>query len=285
MNEKKIGRFRASYLLAAESFEFLRKDKEMLWVPFMSFAAGVILVAALIGIWFSYFIIFEYASPEMDEIVSYVFLFLLYIGGAFIFTFFQGVISAMVHMRVEGNDPTLGDGLGNSARHAGKIFRWSVITATVGVIINIIQDKLGWAGKVFGFIGSVAWSVLTFFMVPVLVLENEGVKPSIARSGRLFKEAWGETLVMNFSLGIFFTMLHLIWIGICAVLLFFSADIWYALIPVGVLFFVGFFILLIVNSVLSGIFKTVLYEYASSGRVPESFTPELIIGAIKKKGA
>ncbi|MEA2701384.1 MAG: hypothetical protein QOE22_93 [Candidatus Parcubacteria bacterium] len=285
MNEKKIGRFRASYLLAAESFEFLRKDKEMLWVPLMSCAASFILAAAVIGLGFTYILMFENVSPQTDDAIFYVFLFLFYIGATFIFTFFQGVIAAMVHIRVGGGDPMLSDGLANSLKRTGKIFRWSVVAATVGVVLNLIQEKLGWLGRILGFAGSVAWSVLTFFMVPVLVLEEGTIKGSLERSGRLFREAWGETLVMNFSLSLFFTALHLVWIVLCGVIVFFSADSLAALIPVGIAFLAGFILLAVVGSVLSAIFKTVLYEYASSGRVPDTFTPELIMGAVKKKGA
>jgi hypothetical protein len=280
-----MGKLRASYLLASESFEFLRKDKEMLWFPLISLFSNILVIVCVGLLYVVYFLSTEDTSlndTSADTVVAYLFLFLAYLGLAFVFTFFQGAIATMVRMRIEGKDPTIADGIGRSMSHLRKILYWSVVTSTVGIIINVMQERLGWLGKIFGLIGTVAWSVLTFFMVPVLILEDLSVKDSLARSGKVFKDTWGETLVMNFSLGLFFGALHIMWMIICAVLVFVFIDALLMLLVLLILFVLGFTALCVVSSLLSAIFKVVLYEYSVSGKVPDSFTPELIIGAIKR---
>ena len=287
MPEQKMGRFRASYLLAAESFEFLRQDKEMLWLPVLSFFANLAFLVVAIGLFvvFAFTVTPEFFDSTLGDIVMYLFLFLGYIGLAYIFTYYQGAIATMVHMRIAGQDPTVKDGLANSRSHKRMIFKWALLAATVGIILRIIDDKLGLAGKIFSFIGSIAWSLVTFFMVPVLVLDNRGLKDSVVRSGQLFRETWGEALIMNFSLSLFIGFLEIVWILLCGVAGFFaiSAGSVGLLVLIFVVFLTVFVVVAVVGSVLSGIFKTVLYEYAASGRVPASFTPQLIMGAIRSK--
>ena len=42
------------------------------------------------------------------------------------------------------------------------------------------------------FIIGVAWWVLTFFVVPIIVLERASVLDSMGRSPELFRGTWGE---------------------------------------------------------------------------------------------
>jgi hypothetical protein len=49
-----------------------------------------------------------------------------------------------------------------------------------------------------------------------------------------------------------------------------------------ILLVLAFFMMVIISSTLSSIFKLALYNYAKTGQVPEGFSEELIIGAIKK---
>jgi hypothetical protein len=55
----------------------------------------------------------------------------------------------------------------------------------------------GILGRIVGLIGAVAWSVLTFFVVPVLIFEDAKVGDAIKRSSHIFKERWGEQFAGN----------------------------------------------------------------------------------------
>jgi Family of unknown function (DUF6159) len=287
MQEKKMGKIRASYLLSVESFEFLRKDPEMFWVPVMSFFANLVVLGSIFGAYLVY--LSNTGTPlgsenHISSGADYLFAFIGYIATAFILTYFQGVIATMVHMRIEGKNPLLSDGIQNSNAHLQKIFYWSLLSATVGVILNVIQERFGWLGKLFSFFGDVAWAILSFFMVPVLVLEDGSITHSLKRSGKIFRDMWGETLIMNFSLSIFFGMLYLLWFVMCGVILFFliGSSSLLGMIALIIGFLAGIIVLATVGSLLGIIFKVVLYEYSVTGKVPESFTPELIIGALKR---
>jgi len=54
------------------------------------------------------------------------------------------------------------------------------------------------------------------------------------------------------------------------------------LIGVGLLYVLFILTFVIVFSTFEAIFKLALYEYASTGKVPQGFTSELIEGAVKR---
>ena len=77
---------------------------------------------------------------------------------------------------------------------------WKVKTAID--ILQALEENFGWIGRiVIGLLG-VAWSIATFFVVPVIAYENLGPIDAFKRSTSLMKQKWGESLGGNFSFGI-----------------------------------------------------------------------------------
>jgi hypothetical protein len=286
---KPMGKFRASYLLAVESFELFRKDREIVWYMIWDAVAVVILTvlffAALVGL------VMTDPGPlpgeagqvsTQLEMLGYVAMFVFYVGAAFITTYFSVALTHVVAGRIAGEDRSYGDGIRAASARIKKIFVWSLLSATVGIVLKLISNKGGLAGRLFSMFGGVAWSVATFFIVPVLTLENEEVGASVKRSSQTFVKTWGETLITNFSLGIIFMGLYLV-VTVCSLVLgYFFADNFLMLGVVGTLMVLSFVILTIMQKLLDTVMRVVLYHYALYGKVSDSFTPELIIGALKK---
>ncbi|MES2668762.1 MAG: DUF6159 family protein [Patescibacteria group bacterium] len=286
--EKRIGKLRGSFLLVSESFALLRKDKEIMLFPVLTFftslllliLAGAVLFSVLAGMDFSEGVA-EEEYGVMGEILLYAGMFVLYLVGAFISAFFQAGIVTIVHARLNGRDLGFKDGIRNASAHAGKIFVWSLFAATVGVILEFIASKFKWLGFIVANLLGTAWNIITLFIVPVLVLEEGSVKDAIRRSGSIFKQRWGETLIMSFSTGLFF--LGVFFAGLLVYL-----STWFlgneTVIIASTVLFVFFVIgVSVLSSTLNIVYKVVLYEYAASGIIPDSFTPELVTGAVKVK--
>ncbi len=114
-------------------------------------------------------------------------LLLFYVVTYTIGFFFQAAIVAGASERMNGGDPTVGSALRSASKRFGPLLLWGVIAGTVGLIIRSIEEKSELAGKiVMGLLG-VAWSLATYFMVPVLVMEDEPVGSAFKRSWNLFK--------------------------------------------------------------------------------------------------
>src|SRR3989344_1381379 len=177
-----------SWELVKQSFAVLKKDKEIMLFPIIS---GILSVLALISLFIPFGIIS--LDNNFSPSLFYLLLFIYYVITSFIVIFLNTGLITCAHMRLHGKDPTFKDGIKQAWKHVGNIFIWSVISATVGLILRMIVDRienserLGPFGRIVGviFIGllGMAWSFLTFFVIPVMVFENKNAFASIKQSG------------------------------------------------------------------------------------------------------
>ncbi len=282
-----VGKWRASYLLARETFRFLRADKEILLVPvvtgvfefFAFLALGLVALAAGITI------------PEGVETLeslpgeAIILIFVAYVIAAFAIAFSQGAVTHIVYTRAHGGDATLGEGLAASGSVIWSLFVWSLITSTVGIILRAVSERSRLLGRLLtSFLGA-AWSILTYFAVPAMVIDKKSPVAAVKHSGEIFRRTWGESLIANIGLGAFFMMVLFLVIGVsaCVFWLAFSSE------SLGLLFlaFFGFALVMIVfiliASALSAILRVLLYIYASEGTVPPNFDAELLAAVMKRQ--
>jgi Family of unknown function (DUF6159) len=259
MAEGRIGR---SFRLLGASWQLLKTDKELLVLPLISFLFILIATAGILGLAWAGGLGRE---RETLTALDYVYLFILYFVTYFIAIFFNAAVVGAAMIRLRGGDPTLRDGLRMAASKTGKIAGWAAISATVGLILRSLEQRLGWLGDlIVGLIG-VAWSVITFFVVPVILFEPLGVIESVKRSGSLFKRKWGETFVGQGAIGLAMILLALPVIGVSVLIGMASTT---AGIVVGGLALAA---LTAVGSALSGIYNAALYRYATEGEAAGAF--------------
>lgn len=273
-----MGRWSNSWHLLKETWNILKLDKEMLWFPVFSLIfTGMVFLSFLLPL-----VLSKAFAPSP---IYFLFLFLFYFISYFIIIFFNTGLVICASIRLSGGDPTVRDGLIGASNHLGKILGWTAVAATVGFILRVIIDKLNersqFLGAILVSLLGMAWTLLTFFVVPVMIFENKGVFAAIKESGSLFKKTWGENVVGQFSMGLVFFVLGILGV-IPLVLTFLSGSLPAILIVfAGVLFY--WIILSIFSSTLNGIFITALYYYARTGRVPAGYEKEHIKGAFKKR--
>jgi hypothetical protein len=105
---------------------------------------------------------------------------------------------------VSGYEPSLAGGLRAAEERLGPIVAWSAVATLVGILFQAVQQIPyvgGWVGRAVAIAGGLAWSVATFFVVPIIVLHGTGARESIRRSAATFRERWGETLTGNLAIG------------------------------------------------------------------------------------
>jgi len=196
---------------------------------------------------------------------------------AFVTIFFNAAIVGTAMKRLNGEDASIKDGLALARQHLGKIFVWALITATVGMILRTLQDRAGIVGRiVIGLIG-VAWNVITFFVVPVLLYEPVGVPEAIKRSASIFRQRWGEQFIGTATIGlaIFLVAIPVVLIG---------GAVAYAVPLVGVpLLVVAIGALMAVGAACSGVFNAALYRFATTGEASSVFSIEDLNGSFRPK--
>lgn len=269
-------RFQRSWELTKQSAAVLAKDKILLAFPLMSGAATVVLAI-------SFFVPMflngslkaaadHHATPQ-----TYLTLFLFYFCNYFVAIYFNCALIAAGNMALSGGHPTLGDGIGIANQRMGKILMWTLVATTVGIVLRTLEERVGIIGRIIVAVLGATWSILTYFIAPVLVFEDRDAFEGVKRSAALVKKTWGEEVGKGITFGAI-TLLGMIPIIALAFLGFTIHPM------LGLLLGIVMFILLLTAvSAMDGIFKVALYRYAWQGVNPEGFSPELVQAAFAPK--
>ncbi|WP_440950550.1 DUF6159 family protein [Methanosphaerula subterraneus] len=267
-------RISRSIELVKMSWRILMEDKKLLAFPIMSGVVMLIVIATFILP-----LIFSAGALSLatNSVGGIILLFLFYLVSSFVVIFFNVGLISCVHAQMQGNTMTIREGLSAAGTHLGSILAWAIIAATVGVILHLIEDRAGTLGQIAaGLVGGV-WSLVTMFVVPVLIFEEKGVFDAIKGSLDLFKKTWGESAVGSLSIGLVFVAIGIVgFLLVLASLMLNNILVIYAAVS---LFIVLVAILAILASAMQGIFVVALYIYAKTGQVPASFNREVVEGA------
>jgi len=269
-----------SFELVKASFGVLRKDKEIMLFPIIS---GVVCILVSISFIIPLFVAGGFGTGETNYL-GYIVLFLYYLISYFIVIFFNTGLVACAHIRLKGGDPTFSDGIKAARKNIKKIFVWALISATVGLLLRMIAERSGTLGRIIVSMIGMAWSLLTFFVIPVMIFENQSPVESVRKSGSLFKKTWGENVVGQISIGLFFGILAVLGGIVGIILLILASQVGsIAFLPVIILMVLYFLTIAIVNASLDGIFKTALYIYATEGKTPSAYSEDTIKNAFKER--
>ncbi|MCB0030458.1 MAG: hypothetical protein KDE28_21250, partial [Anaerolineales bacterium] len=154
-----------SWELAKASWRVLLADKELLVFPIISFFASMLVFATfIVPMLLTNMLesLFGSGLSVLGIIVGLAYYSALY----FVTIFANSALVGAAMIRLEGGDPTVGDGLRIAFKHIGSIFSYAVIAATVGLILNQISERSGQFGKIVVGIIGFAWNVATFLVVP-----------------------------------------------------------------------------------------------------------------------
>jgi hypothetical protein len=255
------------------SWTVLKQDRELMVLPLISGFFLLLITASFVFAMGLFRADVDLLTPG-NLLPTFAFYVVSYTVGFY----FQAALVAGALQRLNGGDPTVGSALAAANRRFGAIAMWGVFAATVGMLLRAIQERSELVGKILAGLAGVAWSLATFFMVPVLVMENEPVGASFKRSWALFKKTWGETVIGNGGLGLLSVLATLALVAV--VYLLFAAGLGVVAVVVAVLGFIG---LMLVFSTLNGIYLAALYRFATTGDVAAGFDRNVLADAFGPK--
>jgi hypothetical protein len=275
-----MSRFAMSWEIAKRSWAVLRADKTLAWFPVLS-ALGSLVVIGVLGGLFAVAGIDDTSTGTSLQPIGWVLIVIAYLPLAMVQTYFLAGLVAGADQRLRGQDSTLKGALEIANSRLHRLLPWAVVTATVTMVLQAIEERFGIVGTIVARLVGLAWQLVTFLVVPILVLEDLGVGDALKRSKDLFKKTWGENVIGQFGLGAVGFLLALpglILVGI-------GAAIGTAgLIVLGTVGVVWLIVSAVIVSALSGIYRTALYHYAANGTVPGEFSGIDFAAAFKRKG-
>ena len=266
-----MGRIRNTWQLAKTSWAVLKKDRELLWIPVLSFlASAAVIVVVLVLTFLTLSTTSSHGDTTMELNPAMIVVFLV---GAMLLgiisVFFNGALVAGAHERLTGGDPTVRSAVGRAFSRIGGLVPWALITTTVGLVLQALRGRAGWLGRIVTHMLEMAWEVVTFLTVPAIVIDNVGAIEGLKRSASLLRRTWGENIAARVGFGLLGFVLILPAVAVAAL---FIASGWTVLMAVGLIAAAAWVaVVMVVLSALNAIFQTALYLYATTGMPPSGF--------------
>ncbi len=265
------------WTIAMSSFKILKEKKDLVIFPILSGVSILLIVG-------SFFTAFGLSTGwNMDNLgeynapLYYLLVFIFYVINYFVVVFFNMALTHCTRMYFRGEEVSIRDGLKFSMSRIGVIFSWAFFAATVGLILKMIQDNVGWLGKIITSIIGVVWSIAIFFVVPVIAYENKGPLEAVKRSSQLMKQKWGESLGASFSFG----LIQFLGILIVALPLYLIGSIFHPIAGIA-LAIVGAFLVISIISAAQVIFVSAVYHNIN-GNLDDHFNQQMVDGLFEKK--
>jgi hypothetical protein len=276
-----------TWSLMRASWDVLRKDKALVLFPLFSGISCLVVMASfavpvfVTGAWHPP----GKGAQAAHQIAYYGTLFAFYFCNYFVITFFNVGIIACAIERMQGGEPSVGFGFQAAASRLPLILGWSLVAATVGLVLRIIEDRSERVGEIIAGLLGMAWTVVTYLAVPVLVAERKGPIPAIKESAQLLRRTWGDQVVGNFSFGLLFFLLSIPAFALVAAG--FYLGVVAHSIPLAVLcvsLAVAYLITLsLIQSALQAIFQAAVYLYARDQQAPQGFPVTLLRDSMERR--
>ncbi|RQG94220.1 DUF6159 family protein [Natrarchaeobius chitinivorans] len=258
-------RLKTGWTLTKDSISVIRHHP---WLMLFPLLAGIASIGFFVFFFFPLLI-----ANLLGTGLEYAVLFVLYFITTFVSTYFSAALVYGANEAFHGREPGVLECLEAVSDRIGPIFVWSIIAATVSVVLKSLEESDNPIASILGTLFAIGWSIMTFFIVPVIVFEDVSVTSMFKRSGATFKDTWGETLGAGFGITLIVTAIG---IGLVAIALVVSIPIATVFPGPGILLAVllvggAFVFTYLLSQTIWGIAKTALYVYAVEGNAPDEF--------------
>jgi hypothetical protein len=260
------GRVARGFRLARVALEVVTSDRRLLLLPALATLCSLLALAATA-------VLADRLRGSADAVRVIAPVWIAAYAISFVTIFFNVALVHVVAARWRGETASLRDGLVAARRRLRSIAGWAVLTTTVGLLLQLIERvTLGISQLVIGIVADVAWSVASFFVVPVLVVEQRGPVRSLRRSASVVRSKWMEGLAGVTPIGVATVMLMIPLAGL--VFIGFVLFVLGLTIP-GMLAIVAGLVGILAVSVISGaltqVFTLAVYQHATGSLEFEGF--------------
>ena len=262
-----------SWRYAVTSYGMVWSNKRLLLFPIISGIAALLVLASFAVPLHNAWNVAEGAENDAVPVVFWIVLFCYYVVSFFVIVFFNSALVVCAMRSIQNQPVSVSEGLREAAKRWYAILGWAVVSAVVGVVLRMLEsnDKIG--HFVAALLGT-AWTALTFFVVPVIVLEHCGPITAVKRSGSTLKATWGTALTGNFSLGLIAILLFLPVALVAGVVLWLGFSMGN---QAGMVLGIGGAAILVLgfaclNSAAGTVFKALLFTYATGKSLPAAVT-------------
>lgn len=168
-------------------------------------------------------------------------------------------------------------------------FGWRLGTTSLGVVtrdktlmmfpvLSGITSVLRVAAFVFGSVLGAAWAVITYFVVPVMIFENQAPTTAIGRSVDLMKKTWGENAGAQVGIGLVVFLLIILAVGIGVAGVFLIPQAGMVRVPLAAIFIP---VVILLGMAAKAVLAVGLYEFATGAGSKGVFRAEELKAAFR----
>lgn len=275
-----MNRISRGWALTVQSWHILKKDRSLVVFPVLSTTFAILATLAIFipaVLWESSYT----PNPDDNDLALYLAGVVTAYVSTFIAIFFNVALAACAARSLRGEHSTVGYGINAAAQRIGPILGWTLLATTVGLILRALEERAPTLGRIAVWLVGAAWSIATFFVVPVLALEDAGPVDSLKRSATAVKARWGEgaTGAATISLVTFAVAVPIVIVGALAGGALVNIGHLLPALVVFALTLAAVLVVAMISAALSQIFRVALYQYAATGQAVGGFDQHLLQGA------
>jgi hypothetical protein len=271
-----VNRLQNSIDLAKASWNVLREDKQLAVLPLLSGLTALVVALLFFG---PVALIADSGAQGSSKPLAWILGAVGYLAVTYVVIFFNAALVFAADCRMRGERVSIGEAIRAASERAHVLLPWAVLSATVSIILRAFEERAGVLGRIVGSLIGLAWSLVTFLVLPVLVIEQIGPIDAVKRSAALFKKTWGENMIANAGIGLVALGATLVGLLPCALLMAVGGPVAVLGIVIAVTWIVG---VQLIAATLTGILQTALYRFATAGTAP-GFDDEQLRGAFRPR--
>jgi hypothetical protein len=288
----KRGRIKTGWLLFKQSISILKQQPNLIrYVITSAILTLIITILAIIPMAIYRDTFFNIVASKNDQSVGitlwgYLLVFVYYLTSYTIINYYLAGLAADLFDSFQGKEQGYKIYMQMARAKLPKLIAFSLLEATVGIILRNLQERGGIFGAITSLLGSIIWSIARLFVVPIIMFTNDGPFVAVKRSAQLIAKTWGENITGRIALStVLYLGLILIILPLSFITAIFSSELlglWGIVIGVAS-FIISAFVVAIFSSTADSILNVVLYYYAQTGQLPPAFSAELINASFARR--
>ena len=273
-----------SRLLTKKSWAVIKENRYLLAFPVIGFLASLIPLAIF---WIPAGLLWLNDQTAAGIALAIIGAF----ANQIVLSIASGGLVAAADTELSGGDSSIGHGISRSIARLMPLIGWALIGTVINIIVGFIrgnnQNGAASALRNIAAAGVLSmWSLITFFVVPFIMLDGQGPIGAIKKSFALFKEKWGTQIFGGVRIGGVIGLATVLPGILLVVLGFFATNLDNSTLLAGGIFLIVLGILLfmvgaLLISTMRGIFSVVLFRFAKDGVIEGGFTDQELADAVR----
>ncbi len=256
--------------LGVRSLIVVLRDKTLLVFPLIPFTCVIAIITTLWLVIGNDQLLWSLLATHMVKPRNIMLAYGVYLMLGLISVFFGVGLVTCTRITLEERDSKFLDGFHHAVRNTHWILIWTFISWTFGPILNLM-DHFRYTTLLVRRMLHSSWSTVSYFVVPILVVDKVNIFSALRRSVDVMSKNWGKGAVSRLGLYWFFLLLN-----IPTVVMFamghYPEGPWPTSLTLVVLLY--FYTTVVVYQTASSVLSVVLYKYASDGTVVPGFKEE-----------